>query len=59
MSSRLFFSIFLKRERLVRCYNRLTYIQVTYDTSSPGIIVTRYRRHCPPLSSSEDLNSLK
>ena len=64
MSSRLFFSIFLKRERLVRCYNRLTYIQVThiqvtYDTSSPGIIVTRYRRHCPPLSSSDDLNSLK
>ena len=30
MSSRLFFSIFLKRERLVRCYNRLTHIQVTH-----------------------------
>ena len=58
MSSRLFFSIFLKRERLVRCYNRLTYIQVTYIQVT-YYIVTRYRRHCPPLSSSDDLNSLK
>ena len=63
MSSRLFFSIFLNEKgSFVVTTDSLTSKSLTSKSLTSKSFTSkslRYRRHCPPLSSSEDLNSLK